>query len=350
MGKLLLITFLLTIGFCAVSSADEKAPVERHGFLRVEGNTVVDEHGEPTQLRGMSFFWSQWMEKYYNRHVVDWLVEDWKVTVVRAAMGVKHDETLSGYLYDRSQERLVRRVVDAAIRNGIYVIIDWHSYYAHNYVEEAVEFFESMARRYGDHPNIIYEIYNEPKQVSWDEVVKPYAEQVVSAIRAIDPNNLIIVGTPHWCQRVDEAAMNPLEGENIVYGLHFYAASHKEDLRQRARIALDKGIPLFASEFGTCLYSGDGYLDSLETEAWFDFMDKHNISWCNWSIGDKDETASALVPGARYYGGWSENELTRSGRMIRRKLRYYAGVEEEEEEPQEEKEERRRRIRIRPLR
>jgi len=186
-----------------------------------------------------------------------------------------------------------------------------------------------MARKYGKYPNVIYEIFNEPINVSWSDTVKPYSQSIVSAIREIDPDNLIIIGTPSWCQDVDKAADDPLEGVNLVYGLHFYAATHGADIRQKAQYALDKGLPLFVSEFGTCLASGNGYFDSAETEVWFKFMDENHLSWCNWSIADKDETASALVPGARPSGGWRHQDLTISGRLIRHKLRMYAGIKEE---------------------
>lgn len=323
----LIITFIVVVMSCTgVTVVDAQTPVERYGQLKVEGNRIVDKDGKPVQLRGMSFFWSQWMGQFYNKKTVAWLVKDWKITVVRAAMGVKHVQSQSGYLYDGSEALKVKMIVEAALEEGIYVIIDWHDHFAFNNVKESQQFFAEMARRYGKYPNIIYEIYNEPEQVSWTELVRPYSQNVVEVIRAIDPDNLILIGTPNWCQNVNDAADNPVVGENLVYSLHFYAATHKGDIRDKALYALEKGIPLFVSEFGTCLASGNGYLDSAETDVWFSFMDEHNLSWCNWSIADKNETASALVPGARYYGQWKQNELTLSGQMIRRKLRVAAGI------------------------
>ncbi len=321
-------TIFLTICFLSITAA--QTPVELHGNLKVEGNKIVDQNGSPTQLCGMSFFWSQWKGQYYNKRVVDWLADDWKVTVVRAAMGVKHVESETGYLYDGTELTKAKAVVDAAIKKGIYVIIDWHDHYAFKNAKESKLFFEKMARMYGKYPNVIYEIFNEPMQVSWPEVVKPYSEKIVEAIRAIDPDNLILIGTPSWCQNVNEAADDPLKGKNLAYSLHFYAATHKDDIREKALYAMGKGIPLFVSEFGTCLASGNGILDSAESEIWFSFMDEHNLSWCNWSIGDKNETSSALVPGARYYGQWKLSDLTPSGKIVRSKLRHKAGIKDVE--------------------
>jgi endoglucanase len=272
------------------------------------------------------------MEKFYNPQIVDWLVNDWKVSIVRAAMGVKHEPTLSGYIYNGSEANRVITVVDAAIKKGIYVIIDWHDHYAFNNVNASKRFFKKMAQRYGKYPNVIYEIFNEPIDASWGEVVKPYSEELVKTIREVDPDNLIIIGSPHWSQDVDSVADNPVDGSNLVYSLHFYAATHAADLRKKAEYAINKNIPLLVSEFGTCLASGDGYLDSAETEVWFKFMDKYNLSWCNWSVGDKNETASLLVPGAPYFGKWKMDQLSPSGKIIRRKCRQYAGIIDKEEE------------------
>jgi endoglucanase len=331
--------------YIAAVSAGEPTPVEKHGKLSVKGNKIVDQHGNPVQLRGMSLFWSQWMGDFYNESAVKWLVDDWKVTIIRAALGVKHEDTKSGYLYDGSEKKKITTVVDAAIKKGIYVIIDWHDHYAHKNQKESVKFFKEMASRYGEYPNVIYEIFNEPVKESWTDVVKPYSEAVVSAIRSIDPDNLIILGTPYWCQNVDEAANDPLEGENLAYSLHFYAASHKGELRDKAEAALDKGVALFVTEFGTCVATGNGFLDTAETEEWFDFMDKHHLSWCNWSIANKDETSAALLPGTRPIGYWQASNLTASGKIIRRKLRQYAGIIDVEEV----KEKRKSWLRIKPI-
>ena len=183
--------------------------------------------------------------------------------------------------------------MDAAIANGIYVIIDWHDHQANLHTSQAKAFFEEMARTYGSTPNVIYEIFNEPLDVSWANVVKPYADTIISAIRKIDPDNIIVVGTPSWCQGVRAAARNPVtQPANVAYALHFYAGSHTAELRAWAREAITLGGPLFVTEWGTCLASGNGAVDSASTRLWLKFMDSTGLSWCNWSICTKEETAS----------------------------------------------------------
>ncbi len=297
------------------------SPVERHGALRVAGNKIVDKNNNPVQLKGMSLFWSQWAPEFWNSGVIATLANDWQSTVVRAAMGV--NEQGSGYLFNKNDEKnKVKSVVESAIREGIYVIIDWHDHNAESRSEDAVAFFSEMAELYGKHPNVIFEIYNEPLGIQW-KTIKSYAIPVINAIRAKGARNLIIVGTPMWSQDVDIAAEDPLKFENIAYTLHFYAASHRQELRDKAVKALNKGIALFVTEWGTCDFSGNGYIDLGESRKWIEFMDQHQISWANWSLHDKKESASAIKETSprKTQGGWGEGDLTESGKFIRNAIR-----------------------------
>jgi len=311
--------------------AGAQTPVALHGPLSVQGAHVVDSTGTPVQLRGMSLFWSMWVGKYWNAKAVKWLADDWKISVVRAAVGA---EGAGGWIED-STGNFVRldAVVDAAIANGTYVIVDWHDHNASHHPDSAQAFFERVARKYGDRPNVIYEVWNEPLDVSWGDTVKPYAERIIAAIRAIDPDNLIVVGTPNWCQDVDSAAADPIEGSNIAYSLHFYAGTHRTNYRNRARKAVQAGLPLFVTEWGTSKASGTGLLDLEESKKWLAFLDSNAISWANWSIADKDETSAALKPRASFTGGWKVDTLTESGAWVRARLRTDAGFPTEPPPP-----------------
>ena len=292
--------------------------VEEFGQLSVSGNKIIDKNGNPVQLRGMSFFWSQWIGKYYTKETVKWLKEDWNCNIVRAAMAVDHE----GYLVNPEVEKAkVKTVIDAAIEEGIYVLIDWHDHEAENHLEEAKTFFSEIAETYGDIPNIIYETYNEPLNVSWKTVLKPYHEAVIAEIRKHDPDNIIVCGTRNWSQNVDDVIGNKIDDNNVAYTLHYYAATHKQELRNTALNALNNDIPLFVTEFGTTQASGDVEINEAESKLWWDFLDEHKISWCNWSIADKEELAAALKPGASATGGWSESQITTSGKIVRNELK-----------------------------
>ena len=292
-------------------------PVKTHGQLKVTGPQLMDQNDQPVVLNGMSFGWSCFHPRFYTAAAVKWLHKDWKCNVVRAALGV---EPANGYLKDSAKSKqLIKTVVEAAIDEGIYVIIDWHS---HNInLKEAKEFFKEMATLYSKYPNIIYEIFNEPDYETWPEV-KKYSTEIISTIRAIDSNNIILVGSPHWDQDINLAAEDPIYGfKNLMYTMHFYAATHKQSLRDKTDEAIAKGLPIFVSESAGMQATGDGPIDYAEWNKWINWMEARKISWVTWSVSDKDETCSVLNKTASDYGSWKKDDLKESGTKTREFLR-----------------------------
>ncbi|MEP0391801.1 glycoside hydrolase family 5 protein [Erythrobacter sp.] len=306
------------------SGVRDRTPVERHGQLSVEGRFVVGAHGEAVSLAGPSFFWSNtgWPgEKYYNAQTVERFAKDWRAGMVRAAIAAENE---GSYLTDpKANTERAYAIIDAAIAQGVYVIVDWHSHRAEENVTEATAFFTDIATRYGDKPNVIYEIYNEPLDTTdWETVIKPYAEEIIGVIREIDPDNIIVVGTQSWDQRVDKAADDPIVGQkNLVYALHFYAASHKDYHLKLAQYAVDKGLPLMITEWGSVTYDGDGSVDYESSLVWLAFIRENKLSHAIWAVSDKDEGSAMLRPGASSNGDWSENDLSDSGKFARDVIR-----------------------------
>lgn len=316
-------TLSVCFGFtaCAGNSKAENpprnSPVAINGKLQVTGTQLSNEKGEALVLRGASFGWHNLWPRFYNPQAVAWLAEDWKCNVVRASMGVGLEDS---YLEDPGfAVQCVEKVVDGAIEQGIYVLIDFHSHKIHT--EEAKTFFTGMATRYKDYPNIVYEIFNEPDYYSWKEVRK-YSEELISVIRAIDPDNLILVGSPHWDQDLDSVAADPILGQtNIMYTMHFYAGTHKQWLRDRTDAAIAQGIPVFVSECAGMEATGDGPVDPAEWKAFLDWMEARKISWIVWSVSDKNETCSMLLPGASSQGQWTDDVLKEWGKISRSAIR-----------------------------
>ncbi len=296
-------------------------PVKMHGQLKVNGTYIVDKNNVVVVLNGMSFGWSNFHPRFYTAAATRWLHKDWKCNVVRVALGVEPEK---GYLKDSAGSlKLIKTVIETAIDEGIYVIIDWHS---HNLnLNEAKGFFKEMATLYGKHPNIIYEIVNEPDYETWPEV-KNYAIEIISTIRAIDSNNIILVGSPHWDQDIHLPAEDPITGfTNLMYTVHFYAATHKQSLRDRTEAAIAKGLPVFVSESAGMQATGDGPIDYPEWNKWINLLTAKKISWITWSVSDKDETCSVLNKTASDYGGWKKEDLKESGIKTREFLRNKAG-------------------------
>jgi endoglucanase len=282
-------------------------------------------HGQSIRLRGMSFFWSQWESEFYNANVVQWLAADWNVQLLRLPMAVESED--GGYLDFPDRERgRVETVVDAAIELGIYVIIDWHDHRAQDHIEQAKGFFGAMAEKYGQHPNVLFEPYNEPGDTGlefWVNTVKPYHEIIVSEIRQ-HSNNIIVLGTPTWSQGMDIASQDPVVGTNLAYTLHFYAGDERHAaIRARAQTALDNGLALVATEWGTCHWNAAQVpaLGLDEAQTWLDFLAENKISDANWAISDKEESCSILKPAACPQGRWNSNVLTEAGAWIRDSIR-----------------------------
>lgn len=305
----------------APSDPKGTTPVSQHGQLSVKNGQLVDKSGKGYQLRGMSTHGLTWFPEFVNESAFKTLRDDWNMNVVRLAMYV--DEWGNGQCYMGNKSgslELLEKGVDICIKLDMYVIIDWHVLNPGDpskYTNEAKSFFEKVSKRYAKYPNVIYEICNEPNGgASWSGNIKPYAEKIIPVIRKNAPNSVIIVGTPTWSQEIDKPLSDPLSYKNVMYAFHFYAATHA-GLRSNVENCVAQGLPVFVSEFGTCDASGGGANDFNETQKWLSYFDKQGISYCNWSICNKDETCSVLRPGTSANGNWSESDLTENGKWMR---------------------------------
>lgn len=294
-------------------------PVKDHGQLKVDNTKIIDKAGNSYLLRGMSLGWHNWWPRFYNTGTIEWLYKDWGCNAVRAALGVEPE----GAFISDSIEGMnkIKAVVEAAIETGIYVIIDWHSHGIN--LEEAKAFFKYMAKTYGDYPNVIYEVFNEPVKQTWDEV-KSYSIEIINTIREYDEDNIILIGSPHWDQDIHIIADDPIsEFKNVMYTVHFYAATHDNWLRDRCDYAISKGIPIFITECAGMEANGDGEIDINELDNWIYWMEKNQISWIFYAIADKDESCSALNPSAGSEGNWSENDLKEWGILCKELISKY---------------------------
>ena len=319
MKKLLLTLAVAAVTAVTMTASAADGPVKQWGQLQVKGTQLCSEQGEPVVLRGVSLGWHNLWPRFYNKKAVKWLKNDWHPTVIRAAMGLHIEDN---YLENpQFAMECMEPVIKAAIQQNLYVIIDWHSHKL--LTDEAVKFFTEMSRKYGKYPHVIYELYNEPVEDSWDDL-KAYATRVTQAIRANDPDNLILMGCPHWDQDIHLVAESPLKDvTNVMYTVHFYAATHKQHLRDRVTQAVSRGVPVFISESAGMEASGDGPLDEAELQAWIDMLEQQKISWVFWSVSDKNETCSMLIPRAKATGGWTDDLIKPWGKLVRQALRKY---------------------------
>lgn len=312
--------FILSLFILAIATFAHAQPVKKNGRLQVQGTQLTNQKGQPVVLHGMSFGWHNLWPRFYNKGAVKELANRWNCTVIRASMGLELNS--NGYLKSPEQsKKLIQQVIDACIKQGVYVIVDWHDHNIHT--SESKIFFAEISKKYARYPNIIYEIFNEPDRETWPEV-KRYSEEVIAVIRQNDKNNIILVGSPTWSQDLHLAASDPITGyDNLMYTMHFYAGTHKQWLRDRTDAAMQKGLPVFVSECAGMEATGNGPIDHAEWNKFKQWMDEKNISWVAWSVSDKDETCSILRPSANSKGNWKEGDIKEWGRIVQSALKAY---------------------------
>ena len=298
-------------------------------LFRSDSAQLVDKNGHPVQLRGISTHGLAWFPDYVNEDCFRQLREDWQANVIRLAM---YTAEYGGYCTGGDREALKKLIHDGvsfAERQDLYAIIDWHilsDSSPNMYLEEAKAFFGEMAEKYAESDHVLYEICNEPNGgTSWGEI-KAYAEQVISVIRAQDEDAVILVGTPNWSQYIDQAAADPIASyDNLMYTLHFYAATHTDDLRGKLIGSVESGLPVFVSEYGICDAGGNGAIDTAQADLWIETLDKYGISYIAWNLSNKDETSAMLKSGCGKTSGFTQEDLSESGRWVYRMLRKYKG-------------------------
>lgn len=301
------------------------------GRLHVKGTKLVDKKGHEVQLRGVSTHGLSWYPQYVNDKCFAQLHDKWGANVVRLAM---YTEEYNGYCSGDAKNRsdlkkLIKKGVRLAKKHKMYVIVDWHILSDGNpnsHKKEAKAFFREMSREFKGYNNVIYEICNEPNNgTSWKEI-KSYARSVISTIRKNDKKAVIVVGTPTWSQDVDQAAAAPMKGENLMYALHFYAATHKADLRNKMTAAINKGLPVFVTEYGICDASGNGAIDKEEANRWVQTMDEYGVSYIAWNLSNKQESSSIIKSSCPKVSGFKKSELSDEGRWLYNLLRKKAGL------------------------
>lgn len=301
------------------------------GRLHVKGTKLVDKKGHEVQLRGVSTHGLSWYPQYVNDKCFAQLHDKWGANVVRLAM---YTEEYNGYCSGDAKNRsdlkkLIKKGVRLAKKHKMYVIVDWHILSDGNpnsHKKEAKAFFREMSREFKGYNNVIYEICNEPNNgTSWKEI-KSYARCVISTIRKNDKKAVIVVGTPTWSQDVDQAAADPIKGDNIMYALHFYAATHKADLRNKMTAAINKGLPVFVTEYGICDASGNGAIDKKEADRWVQTMDEYGVSYIAWNLSNKQESSSIIKSSCSKVSGFKKSELSDEGKWLYHLLRKKAGL------------------------
>lgn len=330
--KLNFAVIILTLLVIFLPAPDTEAAYSftaEHGQLSVKKSQLIDKNGRAVQLKGVSTHGINWDTgyPYVNEGSFKTIRDKWGVNTVRLAM---YTEEYNGYCVtdDAGRQKLIDTIdagVKAAAKLGMYIIIDWHVLSDQNplkHQKEAIAFFKKISKKYSAYDNILYEVCNEPNGATTWEDIKSYARKIINVIRKNNSKAVIIVGTPTWSQDVDTASLDPLKNySNIMYSVHFYAATHQDSYRQKLKTAYKNGLPVICTEFGTCDASGNGAYDFKSANKWIKLMDKYNMGYICWSLSNKDESASLLKPSCTKTSGFKTADLSPQGKWLVKKYK-----------------------------
>jgi len=310
-----------------ISTQSSDKPFAVNGRLKVVGTSIVNKSGNAIQLRGMSTHGLQYRGNCYSDESLDLLVNGWGADILRISMYIQEGgyETKPEYFTG-----FVDELVEKCFQRGIYALIDWHMLHPgdpNENIAMAKIFFEHVSKKHANKGNVLYEICNEPNNdkriVTWP-IIKNYADQLVPLIRKNDPESIIIVGTPEFASRPDQVIGNTIDAKNIMYTMHFYAADKNkpnQDTRMGfVQTALNNGIPVFVTEFGTQDGWGDGDNDFATSEKWLKFLAEKKVSWVNWNFSDSPRSGASWKEGTCPNGPWTDANLKESGKWIRTQL------------------------------
>ena len=294
---------------------------KKHGRLKIKGRYIVDESGKSFKLKGVSTHGIAWFPQYVNKSAFK-SFKKWGANAVRLACYTSE----GGEMYNPSKDwKTIDKGVKAATELGMYAIIDWHILMENNptmTTSKAKKFFKHFAKKYGKTKNVIFEICNEPNGCEWKDV-KKYAKKIIPIIRKYS-KNIIVVGTPTWSQDVDTAANDRLTGKyakNVCYTIHFYAATHKDNIRDKVKYAFKKKLPILCTEFSICDASGNGALDKTSANTWIKLFKKLKIGFFTWSLCNKAESSALIKSSCNKTGGFKKSDLTSAGKWFISKLK-----------------------------
>ena len=309
--------------------------------LKVEGKDLKTASGQNFQLVGINSHEIQYYGDFITKESIQYLKNELNMNILRIPVGVRGT---NGYLNQPELNKTeLSRILDLLIEENMYGIISWQIVLDENndtnpatHKETAKELFGTMSDKYKDSPNVLYEICNEPNNVTWSQIAT-YANEVIPVIRSKAPNSVIIVGTPSRSQKLEQV-VTPLAHENIMYAFHYYLTGNSSDgyLFEKLDAELARNLPFIVTEWGTTGSASDDpqkiYIE--ESDKLLAYMDDKNISWLAWSFSNADfVTPERGITGERglldasYTVGANINDhLTITGKLIKERTKSVSEV------------------------
>ncbi len=289
--------------------------------LHVAGNQLQTPEGRSVWLQGLalpSMEWSAGGENILKSIEVG--LTGWRANCIRLCLREHFWAGKGPYQNDGGMRyrQLVEDAVNACAAKGAYMVLDLHDYRAPR--EKHAEFWQDVAKKYKDHPAVIFELLNEPHDIPWKvwrdggpvtdkkksaDVAAQNSQALVSfqsigmqklvdVIRETGAKNLIIAGGLDWGYDLggilEGFALEDRGGNGIMYSSHVYP--WKSDWQGKFLNAAAK-YPIFIGEVGADTQRMD-FLPPERQEnpaTWVPDMlgiiQKHHLHWTAWCFHPK---------------------------------------------------------------
>lgn len=258
--------------------------------LMVKGNQLITSDGKPFRFKGVNCAGLEWSSNGEG-HIVETCrvaIEDWKVNVIRLPLsqdrwfGKTPEQTDEGKEY----QEIVDTIINMCAEKDVYCILDLHwndkNEWGKNIGQHSMPdlnskiFWEDIAPKYANHPAVIYDLYNEPHDVTWDKWLngglimdKPNTRQggqaseyecigmqpLLDAVRATAAKNLVVIGGLDWSYDfsgiLDGRQLKDSNGNGIIYTNHCYDNKNQAVDTWIANMeTASKVFPIIIGEFG----------------------------------------------------------------------------------------------------
>jgi cellulose 1,4-beta-cellobiosidase len=264
-------------------------------WLSTSGRFIKDPQGNNVILRGVSLVDIGEVDLGRTRNTSQLInmatneSDGWYARVVRLPVYPNAIDSSPGWLADPDAyfNNHLDPAIQTCVARQIYCIIDWHyiADYNNSTVDTATRaFWNYVAPKYANTPNVIFELFNEPVNPDNWSTWKQWAQPWVDIIRSHAPNNLILIGGPRWSQNLSSAASSPFVGSNLVYVAHIYPEHGGQGNWDSWFGNAANSVPFFITEWG---WIQGGAVPTSGTLSGYgvpfsNYMESKGLSWTAW--------------------------------------------------------------------
>jgi hypothetical protein len=304
---------LLLAGFALVCSGQERSTDNSPPVLHVEGTRLVTGQGHEVRLQGLNLPSLEWSAT--GEHLLQSLpvaVTEWRANVIRLPLAQDRwfGKTRSQEDGGKAYRELVDQLVDYCSSHGAYIVVDLHwsdaGVWGRNIQQKkmpdtnSLAFWQDAAKRYANRSAVLFDLYNEPHDVSWqvwrdggmvtetnrrgETLVyqSPGMQSLLDTVRQTGAKNVVVAGGLDWAYDLtgllNGFALEEKGGRGIIYAAHIYPS--KRDWNGKVGRAAEK-YPVFVGEVGCQVDTRHESPYTWAPDA-LGYIQRLHLSWAAW--------------------------------------------------------------------